>query len=353
MLGIQVLSKAQTAEVLGPFGAAVYPPNKILLPAVANLSNPAQMVFMASEAITDPAHVWIVTQPVRQLPYGSVVVGKQLLCVNFGNQHWLENGLAALRRKAYTAQTVLVPWSHYVDGISYGGYYDFLLLVAAQLCRIKDTLPAADFREATVAYPLFDTAYERDVWALLGIDAGHVVDSRRYAVRAERVVLGDNGHWFYPNLADILSLKKHVESRLQVQQTARNRLYISRVGRRRVVNEEELIEMLKSHQFIIIDDKPRTVAEQVVLYKNASVILGPHGASFSNVIWCEPGTHLIELFSSKYMPPHFLYLATVMQMRYSAYYQGEQEHNQHAALEGDMYVSVQELEPLLVSLLAE
>ena len=150
---------------------------------------------------------------------------------------------------------------------------------------------------------------------------------------------------------DILALKRQVEAQLKPVRNERNRIYISRSGRRRIVNESDLISMLKGYGFVIVDDQPRPVAEQVALYKNASFIIGPHGASFTNIIWCEPGTHLFELFSPSYAPPHFQYLASVLQINYSAYYEGNTGVNQHAELEGNIQVSVDEVERCLSQLL--
>ncbi len=81
----------------------------------------------------------------------------------------------------------------------WGSYYDFVFLVAAKLCRIKDTLPEPEFQAAWVSYPLFGTDYERDFLALLGVAADRVADSRTTNVTFERCVLANAGHWFYPN----------------------------------------------------------------------------------------------------------------------------------------------------------
>ncbi|GAB4024350.1 glycosyltransferase family 61 protein [Spirosoma gilvum] len=355
LTGIRVLTKEQTDAFLKPYRVASHSSNRIRLADVPNAVNPSQLIFHQSEAVTQPAYVWDYSKPskkIRLLPYGSVFIKPNLLCTNFGNHHLLENLTSWRNRKSYSAKTVIIPWSHYVDGIAYGGYYDFVILVAAQLCRIKDALPGQVFSEALVSYPLFNTSYEREFLNLIGVTNDRLIDSSRYAVEADRFITGNNGHWFYPNVADILSLKKQVEAQLKPVQKAHNRVYISRKGRRRIVNEPDLIRMLERYQFTIIEDTPRTVAEQVDIYKNAAFIMGPHGASFTNIIWCEPGTHLFELFSPNYAPPHFQYLASVMHMDYSAYYQGDTEGNQHAGLEENISVSVDEVERCLSRLLS-
>ena len=153
----------------------------------------------------------------------------------------------------------------------------------------------------------------------------------------------------YPNSADILLLKKYVESNVKVQKSEKRRIYISRSGSRRVENEDQLIELLKKFNFKIIEDVPRTVREQIEIYKNASFIIGPHGASFMNVIWCDPGTHLFELFSPNYRRDHFRYLAKIVDMNYSAYYYkaGTNSTEVEYALLEDLVVSIPEIESCL------
>ncbi len=165
---------------------------------------------------------------------------------------------------------------------------------------------------------------------------------------APHLITANSAHW-YPNLADLLSLKRHIGVAFQPVESQHNRIYISRSGRRCITNEDELMTLLQKYDFLIIADKPRTVTEQISMYYNASFIIGPHGASFSNIIWCQPGAHLFELFSPNYAPDFFLYLTKMMGMEYSAYYDGVAD-NKIDYLEGlveDIYVSIPRLEACL------
>jgi capsular polysaccharide biosynthesis protein len=245
-----------------------------------------------------------------------------------------------------------------MDGFKYVGYYDFVFLIAAKLCRIKECVSADDFSKAIISYPLVGTSYEQEYLELLGKKKTDVLDSRYNNIRFEKVILANSGHWFYPNSADVFAFKKYVENKLQVKKNNQNRIYVSRSGRRCIKNEKELIELLRKFGFIIIEDKPRSIFEQIEIYKNASFIIGPHGASFTNIIWCEPGTHLVELFSPNYVPDFFLYIATLMGMKYSAYYDSEKKNDYNNNdyknnMVEDIFVSIPELEKYLLSFLVK
>ena len=350
LVGINLLTTEQTEVYLKPHNLLVLPENRVALPDIKNIAFPGKSIFSHAEAITHHAYVWSCENTQKQsmqLAYGGIVMNNRVLCTNFDSHHVIRNFAHWRTREKLTKKVVIAPWSHYLDGVSFGGYYDFVILVAAKLCRIKDALPPEIFNQAAVSYPLFNTVYERELLALIGIDEDHIFDSRLTDISFDQCVLSNSGHWFYPNVADIISLKKYIETNLKPRKTAQNRIYISRSGRRHILNEEALITLLKKYDFQIIDDKPRSIAEQVEIYKNASFIMGPHGASFTNIIWCEPGTHLFELFSQNYVVDHFLYVSQVMNMTYSAYHHGVLMEKNHRAIGENIFVSIADIQQYL------
>ncbi len=351
-VGIRFLSKAETIDYLKAYHLVTHPENTVLLPEVVELSDPDKVFFTQTTAQTEPVRVWKYVSEntnTRLLPYGGLIVDNKVLCMDTNNDDFCRNILHLRQRKKFHAKTVITPWSHYLDGFIWGGYYDFLLLLIGKLCRIKDALPESVFREAIVAYPLFGTAYEREYLSLLGIEPERVKDTRTHQITFDQCLLSNIGHWFYPNAADIRLIRKYILAQVPVEGPLEyNRIYISRAGRRRILNENELIDLLKTYDFQIIEDKPRSVIEQVVMYRNAQWIIGPHGASFSNILWCRPGAHLLELFSATYSPNYFRYMAELLGLRYSAYRYGPmQEGNWSKGLEDNIYVDVAELKQCL------
>jgi len=346
--GVAFLDSHQTESFLNGHRISRHLADSFTLPETVDLGQPTKRYFPAEKAINLPVSVWLYEASdggAKQYPYGSIQIGKKLVCLDVNTDDFHRNLFPPIKRTTWFTPTLIAPWSHYLDGFMWGGYYDFVFLVAAKLCRIKEALSDSEFKTAFVSYPLFGTAYERDFLALLGVAAGRVVDSRTTNVTFERCVLANAGHWFYPNRADILALRKYVLALVPPAKGPRKRIYISRAGRRRIVNEPEVITLLQTYGFTIIIDKPRSVIEQVRIYQNAEFIIGPHGASFSNIIWCQRGTHLFELFAPTYYPGFFRYLAHELGVGYSAYYHGPAGTGDWATgLEDDIYVSVAELE---------
>jgi hypothetical protein len=356
LAGAELLSPAQTETFLAPYELAQAPAHIITLNVVPNAADPGKTLFTHSESIIPANHVWAYrseNKPVKLLRHGAILTNGKVLHTDFGNVDFLRDLPKPDRRPVRQVDTLIAPFTHYQDGIKFGGYYDFVLLVAAKLARIKAVLPTKIFAEAIVAYPLFHTDYECEWLALLGLRPEQILDSRQTQVQAKTAILSNNSHWFYPHPEAIGALRQQVEIALPKQPTGRKRLYISRSGRRKIVNETELIALLKTYDFEIVADQPRTVAEQVALYRSASFIVGPHGASFTNLLWCQPGTQLVELFSPNYTPDFFRYLADLLELRYAAYAPGPARPNPDSmqTISEAITVSVPDLEPSLNKLL--
>jgi hypothetical protein len=64
---------------------------------------------------------------------------------------------------------------------------------------------------------------------------------------------------------------------------------------RRWLNEDECMKTLNSLGFKIIDPSKLSLSQQVDAFSNAEIILGPHGAGLTNIMFCNPGTKVIEI----------------------------------------------------------
>jgi len=353
--GYRLLNIEQTNAFMAPYAVKTFEGNSFELPRITNWADKNIVIFEAKNGCSDKVHVWDYnTAPGKTIhlsKYGSVIVQRKVLCTDWNQASFYKDIWKADKREKKAAPAVIALFSQFTDGIFYGGYYDFVFLVLTKLCRIMEALPDEDFSQTLISYPLFHTSYETDYLQLLNINTGNLCDSVNYHVVSQRVLTGNSAHW-YPNLADILCLKRFVQKQFKPVDATPKRIYVCRSGRRRITNEAELITMLTKFDFVIIDDESRSVSDQISIYYNASFILGPHGASFSNVIWCKPGAHLFELFSPNYAPVFFLYLATLMGMKYTAFYDGvpDKKVDYLDGLVEDIYIPVQKLEECLANI---
>lgn len=75
------------------------------------------------------------------------------------------------------------------------------------------------------------------------------------------------------------------------------RIYLSRrdASCRRVLNEEDISALLHRYEFEIVTASNLTVAQQAALLRDAEIVVAPHGASLTNIVFCRPGTPVIEI----------------------------------------------------------
>ena len=74
------------------------------------------------------------------------------------------------------------------------------------------------------------------------------------------------------------------------------KLYIKRTAsNRNLLNITEVEDMLLKNGFITIIPEAMSFIEQVKIFSNADIVLGPAGAAFANIIFCKPEAKIIIL----------------------------------------------------------
>ena len=69
----------------------------------------------------------------------------------------------------------------------------------------------------------------------------------------------------------------------------------SRFNHCQIINNNEVSTFLESKGFTKYKVGQLPFQKQIHLFKNAKVVVGAHGAAFANLVFCEPGTKVIEM----------------------------------------------------------
>jgi len=97
------------------------------------------------------------------------------------------------------------------------------------------------------------------------------------------------------------------------------KIFISRgpaMGRH-VLNREMLSELLEQRGIEMVEPEHLSLQDQIDLFASADLVVAPHGAALTNLLWCKPETHVIELFSPSYVNICFWALCDQLELRYS------------------------------------
>jgi capsular polysaccharide biosynthesis protein len=97
-------------------------------------------------------------------------------------------------------------------------------------------------------------------------------------------------------------------------------IYVSRTevkGKRRFINEGELIGSLKRLGFVAVNPERYSPREQIALFSNASVIIGPIGAALANIGFAPTGCTVIEILPENYVQFWIYHFAGLLGHRYA------------------------------------
>lgn len=119
---------------------------------------------------------------------------------------------------------------------------------------------------------------------------------------------------------------------------ATERVFISRAGSagRQLLGEEQLGPMLARYGFDVVRMEALSWKGQVELMQRTKVLVGPHGAGLTNMMFCPAGGTVVEIADPLYPNPNFYALACAMGHGYGlvpARSVGEGDHRLYLDLE--------------------
>ncbi|MEK8127118.1 glycosyltransferase family 61 protein [Paenibacillus filicis] len=141
---------------------------------------------------------------------------------------------------------------------------------------------------------------------MLGIGPDQIIETNEnFHLKAGHVVvMSHTERHGYPKWASDFLRKVFLFDRgLDVNGPGSEYVYISRLkaNRRRILNEQDVIDLLTARGFKIYTLEEMSMDEQIRLFNNARVIVGPHGAGLANITFCRPGTSIVEIFTPNWI----------------------------------------------------
>jgi len=134
------------------------------------------------------------------------------------------------------------------------------------------------------------------------------------------------------------------------------RLYVSRqlAKRRKVINEADVLEVLKDYGFAIFCPEQYSFLEQVAIFSRVKYLVGEHGSGLTNLLFVPDGASLLELHKNQtneldHPSPLFWYMAHSLRINY--YHQSCETYGREDYFDGDYIVDIALLEKNLKLLL--
>ena len=201
-----------------------------------------------------------------------------------------------------------------------GIYYHWLF----QLLPRLDLIRRAGIDLARIDYFLFNpivAPFQRESLELLEIDESKILQSSAvHYLRARNLVVPSVPLWggcFAPWMCEFLRRTFLSRSGQPMRSFAR-RLYVSRgqAKYRRILNEGDVMEFLQGIGFEVLLFENMTMREQAAAMASCDVIVAPHGGGLSNLVFCSPGTKVIEIFSPELVAGYFWKISNQLDLDY-------------------------------------
>ncbi|MGB3514021.1 MAG: tetratricopeptide repeat protein [Microcoleaceae cyanobacterium] len=186
-----------------------------------------------------------------------------------------------------------------------GGYYHWMFDVLARISLLyKSNIDISSIDK--FIFNKIQTKFQRETIKTLGISQDKIIESIHYPhIHAQKLIVPSipyqegfrNTKWACNFFKEKFLPNNFLKSSLA------EKIYISRkqASKRRVVNEAEVVSLLEKFGFQIIILELMSVAEQALCFANAKVVVAPHGAGLTNLVFSSSGTKVIEFFDSEYV----------------------------------------------------
>jgi len=170
-------------------------------------------------------------------------------------------------------------------------YYHWLLEAIPRLDLYERSGVAIDCYYAPI-----HSRFQRETLALLGIPREQIVQATRHTHLAPaRLVVSS----FHGSLSRVKTdfLFRRLTAHVGPWAGPAPRIFISRGSRgaRSIVNEQEVLRVLRPLGFERLRLEGMPLAKQIAVFSRAECVVGPHGAGLTNLTFCRPGTKVVEI----------------------------------------------------------
>ncbi|PWH85322.1 glycosyltransferase family 61 protein [Brumimicrobium oceani] len=280
---------------------------------------PAQQNFIFEEEDNDPPiseeiQIWEVPNA-YVTAYGYVLKKGRNIDFFTSPRHRESIGLKTIFANYFLKEKIKIKGTviSFVHGW-YENYYHFLAECLPKLYVLKDYL-----EDSVVAFPKEYKSFHKEYLDILGIKNIIYIDKNQ-VIDASKVVSCNfmnrdlnHHHIITPQFRDWVISKIDFQENNNLPKS----FFINRekATYRKVLNNEELIDNLGSLTNINLEDY--SVLDQIKLFYHANEIEAVHGASLTNLIFCQEDTVVKEYIHKDFKQHCFTKLAMTLQLNYS------------------------------------
>ncbi len=158
----------------------------------------------------------------------------------------------------------------------------------------------------------------RESLGVLDLDRYNIVEVAANLIKVREAIWVDNPDVKTMPVSCLKDFQQRVAARYADAGGQRNRrlLVARRWSTREIHNIEQVQAFLSKYDFETVYLEGMRVVDQILLFQSAEFVIGPHGAALTNLLFCEPGTKVIEFMPSVEMRPFFWLISEKLDLVY-------------------------------------
>jgi len=193
-----------------------------------------------------------------------------------------------------------------VQGVSAtNNYFHWMFDILPRLKLIKKI---KNLRDIDYFYVPELKKWQKDTLSIFKIPENKFINSKKYRHIEADLVLATSHPWYSKGY--MVSESKNLPSwvinwvskkflKFKKKTICNKKIFIDRsesINKYcQIINNDEVINCLKNLGFSIHKTGQMSFFEQIYLFNNANIIVGAHGAAFTNLVFCKPKTKIIEI----------------------------------------------------------
>jgi len=286
------------------------------------LSSPVTVQIPAQGAtLSVDGHWW---PPVRvhelravqlDVPSGLIFAGGRVVSQSGTGHRWARDAafISGAFKRAETASAGQVVGPIATLGQT-SNYYHLLIETLPRLLRVRSITPDVTFVTDSEI-----PEFARDILTFAGLEECILINPG--VIEAEKTLLCEPSPLFFPHPENLRALSSDFQNKLLhggvPDLLTSESIYISRSRSSRTLeNEIELEKYLLSIGFDILHLEDLSIQEQITRLRAAKVVVAPHGAGLSNIIFLHEGARVIELSTGEWWWPCFRRIAFGLELDY-------------------------------------
>ena len=202
--------------------------------------------------------------------------------------------------------------------------------------------------------------FQKQTLSILNIEEDKILNSDLYRhIQASELIVVDHPWYHKGFILDqveflpswIIYWLKDVYLKYAKKFDNNEKIYIDRTESKfnhcQIQNDNEIFNFLKEKGFSKYKVGELSFFEQIYLFNNAKIIIGAHGAAFTNLAFCKPDTKIIEIRPSTQSNNNYKRISQISNLNYRLIKTKELDENQKKF--GDIYLSIKKLEHCIKS----